>query len=471
MRLAELHDASVLVIGGGLTGASVARFLARHDVVFDLVDDGGVPASLDALVTGAVHASLDAALARRFDVVALSPGVPRAHPAVRAALESGVRVVGDIELFAGRVVAPLVAVTGSNGKSTVVAWLADLLGRVGLRAVACGNIGMPALDSLDEAAPAVDGSDGAEGEARAIDCHVLELSSYQLESTTSLAPDAAVVLNVSEDHLDRYASFADYAAVKRRVHDGAARVVVNADDPASAPDADGVVVAARFTTRTPPNPSDESGTRWHLGDLDGVSWLCRDGRAVLERARLALPGDHNAANALAVLALLDALDGPRFAGLATRADVLDALCAFRGLPHRTELVGEGGGVRWYNDSKGTNVDACRKALEAMPGPVLLIAGGLAKGADFSPLRPVVARCARAVVLIGRDRMALHAALDGAAALHLAASLDEAVGLCARLARPGDAVLLSPACASFDMFADFADRGRRFTARVEEALAA
>ena len=467
--------------------------------MFDLVDDGGVPASLGALVTGAVHASLDAALARRFDVIVLSPGVPRAHPAVRAALEGGVRVVGDIELFAGRVTAPLVAVTGSNGKSTVVAWLADLLGRVGVRAVACGNIGLPALDSLDEAALAADGPDGTEGDARAIDCHVLELSSYQLESTTSLAPDAAVVLNVSEDHLDRYASFADYAAVKRRVHNGAARVVVNADDPASAPDADGVVVAARFTTRTPPvgtggvgsvaggpggpggasgasgagvpDPSDEPRTRWHLADIDGASWLCRDGRPVLERARLSPPGDHNAANALAVLALLDALDGPRFAGLAARADVLDALCAFRGLPHRTELVGEAGGVRWYNDSKGTNVDACRKALEAMPGPVLLIAGGLAKGADFSPLRPVVARCARAVVLIGRDRMDLHAALDGAAPLHLAASLDEAVGLCARLARPGDAVLLSPACASFDMFADFADRGRRFTARVEEALAA
>jgi len=485
MRLAELKGRRVLIVGGGLTGASVARFLSRHAVAFDLVDDNGVPDTLAALVApGRVHERLDAALAAACDVLVLSPGVPRAHPAVRAALDAGVRVVGDVELFASCVAAPLVAVTGSNGKSTVVAWLAELLGRLGIRAVACGNIGLPALDSLGEGATEESGGTP--------DCHVLELSSYQLESTTSLAPHAACVLNVSDDHLDRYASRAHYAAVKRRIYTHALHSVVNADDPATEPAANEANVRVRFTLRErdEANPPDEagtgeaperpSGTLWHRAWIDGGPWLCRDGEALLAQSRLRVPGDHNAANALVVLALLESLgtaagrfaEGAREGALeGTGEIVLGALCAFRGLPHRTELVAEADGVRWYNDSKGTNVDACIKAVGAMPGPVLLIAGGLSKGADFGPLRAVVARHAHAIVLIGRDRMRLHEALDGAAPLHLADSLDEAVGLCRALARSGDTVLLSPACASFDMFRDFADRGRRFVACVEEALAA
>ena len=480
MRVAELRDRRVLVVGGGLTGGSVVRFLARHGVAFDLVDDGGVPEELAARVSaGRVHARLDERLTGMQDVILLSPGVPRAHPAIRAALEGGVRVAGDIELFADRVAAPVVAVTGSNGKSTVVAWLADLLGRLGVRAVACGNIGLPALDSLAESGE----TDGTP------DCHVLELSSYQLESTISLATHVAVVLNVSDDHLDRYASLADYAAVKRRVQANAACLVVNADDPATAPATRAAAelspVRARFTARAlGPDEvaaaASADGTLWHRAEREGRAWLCRDGEGLLEQSRLALPGDHNAANALAVLALLECLGtaGARgaaaplpglFEAGAPRRRALDALGAFGGLPHRTALVGEARGIRWYDDSKGTNVDACVKAVEAMPGPVLLIAGGLSKGADLAPLRPVVERRARAVVLLGRDRMRLHAALEGAAPLHLVDTLEEAVERCAALAREGDAVLLSPACASFDMFADFADRGRRFAELVARRI--
>lgn len=493
MRIETLIDKQVLVVGGGVTGASVVRYLARHEVPFDLVDDGDIPEALVASVSrGQVHRSLDADLSTRYDVIVLSPGIPRAHAAIAAAIEAGARVIGDIELFADATTAPVIAVTGSNGKSTVVAWLSEVLAALGVQAVACGNIGRPALDSI----------------ADEVECHVLELSSYQLESTETLAPLASTVLNVSDDHLDRYASLADYAEVKRRVYRRSSWVVVNADDAASAP-------APRAVPRPDRNrdlyldgqpdgqrdaqPDGQPGGQrdaqpdgqrdlqlvrriafsldrestdasWHRRTIGHATWLCHDDKPFVDQSELALPGDHNAANALAVLALLTActvaLERPVEA-----ATLRTALCSFHGLPHRTELVGEANGVRWYNDSKGTNVDACVKAVAAMPGPVLLIAGGLAKGADFTSLVPVVARNCRAVVLIGRDRQAIERVLLGRVELHHAETLDAAVRYCHGMARAGDVVLLSPACASFDMFEDFEDRGRQFTASVQEALAA
>ena len=463
-----------------------------------------------------MHERLDATLATRFDVLVLSPGVPRAHPAVQAALANGARVIGDVELFAGAVAeeVPLVAVTGSNGKSTVVVWLAEVLRRLGVDAVACGNVGRAVLDSLGGEAGEPVGyreasdartSDGRTRKAGARKppplCYVLELSSYQLESTFSLAPHVATVLNVSADHLDRYASFADYAAVKRRVHERASRLLVNADDPATAPSApdgesggepggatvDAAASVARFTLAvhgadgetggeasddTAPGEKPSRNTLWHRASHDGELWLCRDGEPLLPQSELGVPGEHNAANALAVLALIDAL-AERLPALgpdpAASGAVREALGAFRGLPHRTELVAEERGLRWYNDSKGTNVDACAKAVAAMPGPVVLIAGGLAKDADFTPLRPLLAARAKAAILIGRDRERLHEALDGATELHRADSLEAAVARADALGVAGDAVLLSPACASFDMFADFEDRGRQFRRCVHALL--
>ena len=504
MAIETLRGERVLIVGVGLSGASAARFLRRRGVAFDLVDDRGVPPELAALldgdadaqgvgaeaIRGTVHERFDAALATRFDVLVLSPGVPRAHPAVQAALANGARVIGDVELFAGAVAdeVSLVAVTGSNGKSTVVVWLAEVLRRVGADAAACGNVGRAVLDELDGSAGGmvVDGEAPVARtpeEGRSSPCLVLELSSYQLESTFSLAPHVATVLNVSADHLDRYASFEEYAAVKRRVHERASRLLVNADDPATAPSvSDGTIDAAavaRFTLAVLDTDDDAAPaaarfpeTLWHRASRDGELWLCRDGEPLLPQSELGVPGEHNVANALAVLALIDAL-AERLPALgpdpAASGAVREALCAFRGLPHRTELVAEQHGVRWYNDSKGTNVDACAKAVAAMPGPVVLIAGGLAKGADFTPLRPLLAARAKAAILIGRDRERLHEALDGATELHRADSLEAAVARAAALGVASDAVLLSPACASFDMFADFEDRGRQFRRCVHELL--
>ena len=325
------------------------------------------------------------------DVIVLSPGIPRAHPAIAKALDAGVQVIGDIELFAHAVQVPVIAVTGSNGKSTVVAWLAQTLNTCGARAEACGNIGAPALDCLQSA----------------VDVLVLELSSYQLESTTSLKPLSATVLNVSDDHLDRYDDIEHYAAVKRRVYNNAAHCVVNLDDRRSWPDISDQTSCTFFTLDKTTGNDDY----WQPQQLDGVE--------------LAVPGTHNVANALALLALA----APLAARLAIGDDqLLQSLHEFHGLPHRSEYLGEHDGVRWYNDSKGTNVDACMKAVMAMPGPVILIAGGVSKGARFSALSDVLATRVKLLVLLGQDKHLIASQLHSAVDITMVDSMAEAVRL-------------------------------------------
>jgi len=444
-----LKNKRVLVVGYGVTGASVVRFLQRHDVHFELADECTPDSATErsALLECTVHSQFDTALFHRFDVLLLSPGIPRSHPAVVHALNNGVSVIGDIELFAAVVEMPVIAVTGSNGKSTVVSWIAHALQTAGIKAVACGNIGQSALDSLLIKA----------------DVFVLELSSYQLESTRSLQPLAATVLNISDDHLDRYDDMDHYAATKRTVFNNAGLCVVNQDDPRTWPvntETSASDCIERFTL----SMDQDAASRWHLVLKQGELWLCDDQFALLAQSQLAVPGEHNVANALAVLALIDALAIPFTA-------LREGLVSFTGLPHRTEFLGEQAGVRWYNDSKGTNVDACSKAVRAMPGPVLLIAGGIAKGADFSKLHSVVKQRVRLLVLIGRDRDQISEQLAGSTHIVMAENMHEAVQICQQEARTGDVVLLSPACSSFDMFKNFEDRGEKFAAAVEEVLAA
>ncbi len=445
MNLHELQSRRVLIVGYGVTGASVARFLARNKIAFDVADqcDEATAQTLGISLGCKVHTQFELSVFSEYPVLILSPGVPRATPAVQAALAAGIDVVGDIELFAGVVDVPVIAVTGSNGKSTVVSWVAHVLKSVGIDAVACGNIGQPALDSL-EAMP---------------DVIVLELSSYQLESTRSLTPLSATVLNVSDDHLDRYDDIEHYAAVKRTVFNGAAHCVANRDDARTWPES-GYAACEYFTL----GMDASEVARWHRSLKQGVAWLNDDGYALMSQAELSVPGDHNAANALAVLALVEPLAIP-FPALHA------GLSGFTGLAHRTEYLGEQAGVRWYNDSKGTNVDACIKAIKAMPGSVVLIAGGISKDADFTPLREVVKEHVRVLVMIGRDRARIIEQLADTVPFVEAETLREAVAMAREAAQPGDAVLLSPACSSFDMFRNFEDRGVQFTLAVEEVLAA
>ncbi len=457
----QLQNKKLLLVGLGLTGVSVARFLQMHELSFDVADESAGWENAGQTHTEATpvdfsncvkHDVLSAELCIQYDVILLSPGVPRAHPAIVAAVENGVSVIGDIELFASVATKPIIAVTGSNGKSTVVSWVAAVLQQAGQAAVLCGNIGKPALDALTESAAV----------------YVLELSSYQLESTSSLKPFSAVVLNISDDHMDRYASLAEYAKVKRTIYKHCAHRVFNADDKQTHLTEQESAQAAYGSVDASNNVSyslvDNSSARYTLKTEQNDTFLCRDQHRVLKAVELQLPGLHNVANALAVMSLLDAfaLDNNQ---------LREGLMGFSGLVHRTQLIRDANGVRWYNDSKGTNIDACEKAILAMNGPVVLIAGGLGKGADFTELRNTVKQQVKALVLIGRDAQLIADALDGCVeAVHFAHSMADAVNISADISSHGDVVLLSPACASFDMFKNFEVRGEQFVAEVERLAA-
>jgi UDP-N-acetylmuramoylalanine--D-glutamate ligase len=442
----EWSGKSVLVLGLGDTGLSAIHWLARRGARLRAADTRAAPPALGAL--RAQHPALrvdlgafDASLLEGVDAIVASPGLALREPLLRAALGRGIEVVGDVEIFAREVArrhgARVLGVTGTNGKSTVTA-LADAMCRAaGLRSVACGNIGLPVLDVLDR-------------EGAAPEVFVVELSSYQLETTSSLALDAGTVLNVTQDHLDRYDSIDAYAAAKARIFRHCAVRVVNRDDARTVAMAGGDDRSFTFGLGKP-----RSEREWGLDEERAT--LLHGARPIAATREMAMQGLHNAANALAAHALGTAIGLPA-------EPMTKALREFAGLPHRLERVAERGGVRFYDDSKGTNVGATVAALEGMRDPVVLIAGGEGKGQDFAPLGAAVKGHARAVVLIGRDAPAIAAALAGAGVvLARADSMQEAVAAAFSLARPGDAVLLSPACASFDMFRNYAHRGEVFAA--------
>lgn len=436
----------VLVLGLGKTGWSCVRYLTGEGCAVTVADSRAEPPMLAELRRSspgvAVHTGeLDAALLEGQDMVVVSPGLSPQESILRQARACGTEIVGDIELFARATPAPVIAITGSNGKSTVTALAGELLRSSGHRVLVGGNIGTPALDLLAEPTP---------------EAYVLELSSFQLETTTSLACIVASVLNVSPDHMDRYRDVSAYADAKARILRGAGATVLNRDDAlvmAMAPRS----AAVRTFGRGEPAGPREYGLRRHGGAL----WLARGRTPLVEAGSLRLLGDHNALNALAALAIAESF------GAEADAAMLEALCAFAGLPHRAELVAEIAGVRWINDSKGTNVGATVAAVKGGSAPLVLIAGGIGKGADFTPLREALAPRARLVILIGRDAPTIAAALGPDIPQIHSADLRDAVSLAAQYAEPGDDVLLSPACASFDMFADFEHRGREFRRLVQQ----
>ena len=437
--------AKTLIVGLGVTGLSCARFLASRGVQVAVADSRDEPPGLDALNAeypdiAVFLGAFDDALFDRAERLVVSPGVPVATPQIDAARRRGVPVVGDIELFVQAAQAPIVAITGSNGKSTVTTLLGEMARASGVRVAVGGNLGPAALDLLDDA----------------VELYVLELSSFQLETTESLQAAVATVLNVSPDHMDRYVDTAAYAEAKARVMQGAGVGVYNADDPIVAA-MSGADDAWYFTLG-----ESQDDKMFGVCPIDGGRYLCRNEQPLLSVDELKIPGRHNVANALAALAMGTAL------GFELTV-MLNVLRSFRGLPHRTEFVAEIAGVRWYNDSKGTNVGASVAALQGLDhsddSRTVLIAGGDCKGADFSALTPVLANCARAVIVIGRDADLVSAAVPQAVPGVKAADMDEAVARAAEMALAGDRVLLSPACASFDMFSGYAQRGDRFMQAV------
>ena len=449
----SLANKSVLVLGLGDTGLSMLRYLkaqgARVSAADSRTDPPGLAEARKYVIAPLINCgAFDDELFIGVDLIAISPGVPLRTPVVARAVACGIPVMGDIELFAQALPEEnrprILAVTGANGKTTVTSMVEHLCKAAGKDAVAAGNISPPVLDALAQRA------------GKQPEIWVLEISSFQLETTATLNPDAATVLNISEDHLDRYAGMDEYAAAKARIFNGAAVQVLNRDDARSMAMAREGCARITFGLSAPGNAKDFGIVR-----EKGEAWLAQGTHPLLKTGELEVAGLHNAANALAALALCSAIGLPMPAMLA-------ALRSFKGLPHRVERVAEINNVIYYDDSKGTNVGATVAALEGLGRKAVLIAGGEGKGQDFSPLNAVVGKHARAVVLIGRDAELIAAALhDCGVPVVRAKDMSNAVQQASQLAQSGDAVLLSPACASFDMFRNYAHRAEVFVQAVQE----
>jgi UDP-N-acetylmuramoylalanine--D-glutamate ligase len=433
----------IVVVGLGVTGISVARYLAGLGFNFVIADSREQASGRDQLQNElgnitVFSGAFDSELFNNASHLVVSPGVPLTEKAITEAINKGVQVIGDIDLFACAVDAPVVAITGSNGKSTVTTLLGEMANAAGIKTAVGGNLGVPALDLLEQQA----------------ELYVLELSSFQLERTSQLNATAATVLNVTADHLDRHVDLADYAEQKRRVFMGDGFMVINADDP--------IVVAMQEAGRRVLTFSIQTIADFWIGKDNGVECLMHEDKPLLALSELPLEGRHNAANALAALALGTTV------GLDEQA-MCNALKAFKGLAHRMQRVAEIWGITWVNDSKATNIGACVAALQGYKEKVILIAGGDSKGADMAELIPAVKEKAKAIVLMGKDAGLIEKAINGCVPVYMALNMRQAISIAANIAQTGDSVLLSPACASLDQYKNYQDRGDQFTKAVLELV--
>jgi UDP-N-acetylmuramoylalanine--D-glutamate ligase len=437
----------IAVIGFGMTGQSVIRYLSDSTIELIAMDTRELATAKKELkqlfpkvrlVTG----GLDQHTLETSDMVVVSPGVPINALDLRNKIGPQTELIGDIELFARTADAPIIAITGSNGKSTVATLVDILINAGGKTALLGGNIGVPALDLFQSPTP---------------DAYVLELSSYQLETTASLKPEVAVVLNLCEDHLDRYASYEDYVDAKMRVYRNARHEVINRDEP-SAPQIT-LSDSLSFGLSEPKNDQE-----YGIIKAQDSHWLAKGEQKLLDVNQLKLKGQQNWLNVLASFALVEQF------GLSPNEQMLKAVCEFAGLIDRCEQVAEHDGVIWINDSKGTNVGATLTAIEGFLQPKIMIMGGQSKDADLSPLAEVM-ESVREVILIGEDAQLLAAVLDKTVKTTHAASLEQAVQRAKEIVQPGELVLFSPACASFDMFDSYAARGEAFRQLVKQLVLA
>ena len=432
-----------VVVGLGKTGLSCVRYLVQQGFGVVVVDSRLNPPCMQILqqafpqvkvYLGGFYPEI---LEQAAEII-LSPGISMHEPEIQKIVQKGVRIIGDIELLVREVDAPIVAITGSNGKSTVTTLVGKMAEAAGIKVKVGGNLGIPVLDLLDQTTQ----------------LYVLELSSFQLETTCSLYSAAAVVLNISSDHMDRYSDFKEYLKTKQRIYLNSQIAVVNRDNPLTSVD-------AKLPKRI---------ISFGLSEPNGKNFGIIGDSIVFEKQKLfptnelKINGMHNVSNVLAALSLGTAIQLPFDA-------MLKAVREFCGLPHRCQWVTDINGVHWYNDSKGTNVGATKSAIEGLGvssnGKIVLIAGGIGKGADFTDLYPAVEKYVRAIVLIGRDAKIIAQALANTSKILFAASMADAVAICKREALSGDAVLLSPACASFDMFNNFEHRGEVFMQEVRK----
>ena len=446
----SLSHKRVLIVGLGKTGLSCARYLSERGVEVAVTDSREYPPALDELQKAYPDIAVfvggfNSEAFQRATCLIVSPGISLSEPLVAEARVRGAEIIGDIELFARNTNAPVIAITGSNGKSTVTALVGEMAKAANLDVRVGGNIGVPALDLLHEPRP---------------DLYVLELSSFQLETTYSLNARAAAILNISEDHMDRYHDLADYTAAKAKIYHGTGTLVVNLDDARVMATVNMIRHGRTLVGFTEHVPAENQFGICSRDDVDG---LCFGNEFLLAASELKIKGKHNIANALAALALGKEANIP-FAAM------LKALKTFPGLAHRSQWVAEKNGVAWYNDSKATNVGAAMAAITGLPAnKLVLIAGGQSKGQDFSPLQEVVKDRVKHLILLGQDAELINDALKDCTEISFVADLSAAVAKAYEIANPGDAVLLSPACASFDMFTGYEQRGNIFVALVKEIL--
>lgn len=439
-----LKDKKYMIVGAGLTGLSVARWCVRNGYDFDLCDTRTNLANADKIRNEFSTASLflgelDAQLLVKYEQLVVSPGVALATPAIVEARKQGVQITGDIQLFAEHCTQPIIAITGSNGKTTVATLVGELLTAAGKKVAVGGNIGIPALDLP----PA--------------ELYVLELSSFQLETTASLNAEVAVILNISADHMDRYTDLNEYVAAKQQVFNGSKKTIFNRNEIETKPESN---IVTSFAANVP----DAGG--FGIINKHGKIWFVLGGRTLLATDELKLKGEHNVLNAVAALALVHALD----------IDVnttLKALREFPGLPYRCQWIGAKNGITFINDSKGTNVGATLAAVKGIgkeaKGKIWLLLGGVGKEQNFTPLAEVCQQYVVEVQVYGAARKEITTDLHGSCDCYEHETLKEAFGRCILKAESGDVILFSPACASFDQFEDYIARGTYFTSLVEAAL--
>jgi UDP-N-acetylmuramoylalanine--D-glutamate ligase len=440
----EPQNSKVLVVGLGNTGISVAHYLQKLGFNFAITDSRDKPPLIDKFFqvmpdTPVFTGGFDEAAFKVATHLIVSPGVSLTEKSIVKAIANGSKIVSDIDLFACSIDEPIIAITGSNGKSTVTTMLGEMAKCAGKKVGVGGNLGTPALNLLELAA----------------ELYVLELSSFQLERTSVLNAAAATVLNVSADHLDRHADIAKYAQEKQNVFSGNGAMIINVDDP--------IVEAMREAGRRLFTFSIKNDADFYIARKGDAEYLMHNKQCLMPLAELPLEGRHNAANALAALALGVSI------GLDERA-MCNALKTFKGLNHRMQRVAEIRGVTWVNDSKATNIGACVAALQGYERKVILIAGGDAKGADMNELTPAIKEKAKSVVLMGKDAGLIKQALNNCVPVYSAENMAQAVQISAGLATVGDSVLLSPACASLDQYKNYQDRGDQFATAVLELLA-
>ncbi len=440
-----------LVVGLGKTGLSVVRYLRALGETVVVVDSRDIPPGLSTLKNEyheveCFTGGFDAKLFVKAHRIIVSPGVALVEPALIEAKNNNIEIIGDIDLFAREVMAPVIGITGSNGKSTVTTLLVLMASQAGLKSVASGNIGTPVLDALDDG----------------IELYVLELSSFQLESLQHLPMKAAVVLNISADHLDRYENIATYALSKQVIYENADVLVLNKDDLLASQISASASTQIRFTLNAPQDNEFGICDNQESEEKKQVPYLCLGKQPLMAVDQLKIKGSHNLQNALAALALGYAMELPL-------DSMLKTLREFKGLAHRTQFVAEIKGISWINDSKATNVGATVAALTGLPGKHILIAGGEAKGADFTELTDVVKQHCRAVVLMGKDAAMIKAVMPENVPVVIVTDMQAATQTAQSLAKKGDNVLLAPACASFDMFDNFEHRGEIFIQSVHALL--